>query len=577
MSHELYLIVARGHDIGARLLVGDGERVVGRARDADLVLLDRRVSRRHLRIRAEGEEAHVATCDGASAFVLDGKLHTEAKLRVGDTVIVGETALLLALEPSIPEEEAPDVGAATDVGELLTGLAVDVRGLAGVFTLVEALDAAVDLAALKAGLVAWARVHAETTEVEFHFGEDVDRAQVPAGLVREIVMRIAPEGDTVVSVPAHTQEPGWISFRYGIPETRVTASLRRLLVVAGRIWASRLAQLSVVRTLEEDRESLRQQALGSSYTFLGTSASAERLVRMIPRLASSDVTVLLTGETGVGKTFVARLIHESGPRKSQPLRVINCASIPENLIESELFGHERGAFTGAVASRAGVLETAGQGTVLLDEIGELPLSSQAKLLRVLEDRRFERIGSNRPIVLQARIVAATNRDLEAMVAEGAFRSDLFFRISVVSASVPPLRERGDDLVLLAGQILADHAPFAGRRIDGFSDAALRAIRAYPWPGNVRELRNAIEHAIVLGDGARIEPSDLPAAVHRVPLREESEDPFLVRLPMSLEQLEQRAIGAALRTTGGNRTKAAALLGVNRQTLYNKLREEPPRR
>jgi transcriptional regulator with PAS, ATPase and Fis domain len=253
--------------------------------------------------------------------------------------------------------------------------------------------------------------------------------------------------------------------------------------------------------------------------------------------------------------------------------VINCASIPDGLIESELFGHERGAFTGAIAARAGAFEAAGRGTLLLDEIGELPLPSQAKLLRALEDRSFERIGSNRSLRLEARIVAATNRDLQELVQERRFRQDLLFRISVVSLTIPALKERGDDVAMLASQILADHAPSVDRRISGFSRATLELFRTYAWPGNVRELRNAIEHALVLGDGPIIEPSDLPDSL-RAAARggvAQPEDATLVRLPTTLEHLEERAIQAALAAAEGNRARAAALLGINRATLYKKLK------
>ena len=209
---------------------------------------------------------------------------------------------------------------------------------------------------------------------------------------------------------------------------------------------------------------------------------------------------------------MARLIHEASPRAREPLRVINCASIPDALLEAELFGHEKGAFTGATSSREGALEAVGRGTLFLDEIGELSLGAQATLLRALEDRKFERLGSNRTLELRARVVCATNRDLPTMVKEGKFRGDLLFRISVIALVIPPLRDRGDDLILLANQLLADLAPTAGRRLDGFSEDAVSVIRRYPWPGNVRELRNAIEHALVLGTEPRIQPSDLPETI-----------------------------------------------------------------
>jgi two-component system response regulator HydG len=288
-------------------------------------------------------------------------------------------------------------------------------------------------------------------------------------------------------------------------------------------------------------------------------------------LAASDVNVLIEGETGVGKTFFARLIHEKSPRAREPLRVINCASIPESLLESELFGHERGTFTGATSARAGALESAGEGTLFLDEIGELSPASQAKLLRAIEEKKFERLGSNRTLNLRARLLFATNRDLASMAKEGGFRSDLLFRISVVKLAIPPLRERGEDLVLLARQLLADASKGAHRRIDGFSDQATDVIRKYSWPGNVRELRNAIEHAIVLGDEPLIQSSDFPGGI----LARPSDPPDRGSASLLIDAVdaaERIAIAEALRATGGNRTRAAALLGVSRVTLYNKLRK-----
>jgi DNA-binding NtrC family response regulator len=306
------------------------------------------------------------------------------------------------------------------------------------------------------------------------------------------------------------------------------------------------------------------------HRFLGRSPVAQRILHLLPRLATSNVSIVLLGETGVGKSLVARLLHDAGPSASEPFRVINCAAVPETLVESELFGHERGAFSGAVAAREGAFESAGRGTLLLDEIGEMPLASQAKLLRALDERRFERVGSNRSLTLEARVLAATNRDLASMVASGKFRRDLYHRLAVVTLPIPPLRERGEDIALLARELLAEAARSAGREVDGFTPDALDAIRHYAWPGNVRELRNAIEHAVALGEGHRIHATDLPAEVcsgepHAV-------DPRTVRLPAPLEWLERRAVDAALAATNGSRTRAAQILGITPAMLYYKLRK-----
>ena len=332
----------------------------------------------------------------------------------------------------------------------------------------------------------------------------------------------------------------------------------------------------------EDRETIKtaptpEPQSRDAGSFIGSSFASERLKKQIARVGSTDATVLLVGESGTGKSMVARLLHEASPRARAPFFVINCAAIPEQLIESELFGHTRGAFTGAVAPRVGVFEAAADGTIFLDEIAELPLTSQAKLLRVLEERHFQRVGSTRAQEMKARVIAATNRDLARMVEEGQLRADLFYRLSVVQLQVPALRDRGDDVALLAEQIVHDMARRHRRRIDGFAPDALEAVRSYAWPGNVRELRNVIESAVVLGEGPLLHLEDLPtlsnapAAVAPACAAEGNDHDF-VRLPTDLASLESRAIEAALRATSGNRTRAASLLGINRVTLYKKLRQ-----
>jgi two-component system, NtrC family, response regulator AtoC len=442
---------------------------------------------------------------------------------------------------------------------------------------VDALDRAHDDATIGHALSGWAR------------SEGAEAARVVTGDALVAEAALAPlakgQGDIVitpsaneangtrdVAVPAHTSVPGAAVF-LGVPAARVDDALRRLFAVSGRIVASALARVALERSLTDEADSLRALAIGSARAFLGHSQAATEVGRLVGRLAGADATALVLGESGTGKSFVARLIHEASARKSQPFRVLNCAAIPETLVESELFGHERGAFSGAVAAHAGAFESAGRGTILLDEIGELSLASQAKLLRVLEERRYERVGSNRSQTMEARVLAATNRDLASMVEKGTFRQDLFFRISVVSIRIPPLRERGDDIVLLANQMLADLGKTAGRRVTGFSPAAIDVLKTHPWPGNVRELRNAIEHALVLGEGQRIEPRDLPETTRAGGSMAAGMDGDAVRLPAKLEWLEQRAIEVALRVTNGNRTKAAAILGINRVTLYKKLRED----
>jgi DNA-binding NtrC family response regulator/pSer/pThr/pTyr-binding forkhead associated (FHA) protein len=561
----LFLVVTRGPATGARLRLDTQPRIVGRARDADLVLPDIHVSRRHLTVTEAEGGARIEVCEGAKSLLVGGVARRSALVPVGDGIVIGDTTIaVVATSPS--ESRIPLGTVRTDVKTLMTGAAADVRGLATVIELVDSLDVAGDEPGVTEALRAWGADHLSATDVTLVAADDPALDLEPG--VRPVVERPGPrEGRVLLSAPIHGEESGWLTFE--VATGSVTGTTRRLAAVAGHLVAVSLARLRAAREAAEEREALRRQEVGSARSFLGDSPGALGVAKLVPRLAASESVVLIEGETGVGKTFLARLLHEASPRAKEALRVVNCAAIPETLIESELFGHERGAFTGAATARPGVFEAAGKGTVLLDEIGELPLVSQAKLLRVLEEKRFERLGSNRSVSLAARVLVATNRDLAAMVEEGTFRRDLFYRIAVVKLRVPALRERGEDLILLAQRVLADLATSAGRRVDGFSPAALDAIRRYSWPGNVRELKNAIERALVVGDGKLIEPSDLPEAVHGAP-EPQPADQMMIRLPARMDWIEERAIAAALHATSGNQTQAAALLGLSRSTLRRKL-------
>jgi hypothetical protein len=508
----LSLVVVSGPDAGAKLALDAAPRIIGRAKGADLLLTDVAVSRRHLRVMLDGDWVDVTLCSGAAPFSMRGEeLLEHARAGAGDKITVGDTVLsVVEADAMASEEPAPSGATVTDVRALFGGAAADVRGLSAIASLIDALDEARSPADVERTLASWAKRYADAEAVSITPTEGSEEARC------RVVVRPDKDGGTRIAVPADMGVPAELSVRLASPPEQVTDALRRLLVIAGRVTASSLARLRVIDAALEDNEALRRLAMGSARAFLGESPAAAEVQRLLPKLAASDASVLLLGESGTGKTFVARLIHERSPRAREPLRVINCAAIPESLLESELFGHERGAFTGAVAARAGAFEAAGRGTLLLDEIGELPLVSQAKLLRALEDRRFERIGSNRPLQLSARVLAATNRDLAAMVEAGRFRRDLYLRLSAISVPIPALRDRGGDVALLARQILADLGAAAGRRVRDFSPAAMEAILSYRWPGNVRELRNAIERAIVSGNGPVIEPGDLPDVVRAAP-------------------------------------------------------------
>jgi transcriptional regulator with GAF, ATPase, and Fis domain len=301
---------------------------------------------------------------------------------------------------------------------------------------------------------------------------------------------------------------------------------------------------------------------------IGDSAPMRQLCDRIRKVAPSDCTVLIGGETGTGKEVVARAIHQNSPRARQPFVAVNCAALTESLLESELFGHERGAFTGAAAQKKGRFEIADRGTLFLDEVGELAPALQAKLLRALQLHEFERVGGTRTIKVDVRVLAATNQDLAAAVAAGRFRQDLWYRLNVVSVTVPPLRARRSDIPMLAAHFAAKYG--RGRPIE-LSPEALDALDAYDWPGNVRELENAIERAVVLGASNRIGVEDLPEAIVRAPQRAAVEDGDGAAFHESVRDTKRRLILDAIDRSGGNYTAAARLLGLNPTYLHRLLR------
>jgi len=297
------------------------------------------------------------------------------------------------------------------------------------------------------------------------------------------------------------------------------------------------------------------------------SPKMQRVVELARRVARVDATVLITGESGVGKERVARLVHDESPRSLGPFIAVNCAAVAETLLESELFGHARGAFTGATADRPGLFEAASHGTLLLDEIGEISPGMQVRLLRVLQEREIRRVGENRSRPVDVRVLAATNRDLAQEVARGTFRQDLYYRLKVVELHVPPLRERREDILPLARLLLADAAARMNRSIRSVTPRVADQLLRYPWPGNVRELENAMERGVALAAGARVDLEDLPEELRR-PSPEPAVEPGAVR---PLKAIEKEYILAILELNGGNQTRAAKQLGIGTATLYRKLK------
>jgi len=334
-----------------------------------------------------------------------------------------------------------------------------------------------------------------------------------------------------------------------------------------QLLLERLSERNEMRT-EVSRLRRKLMTLGDAGAVVNRSPEMRRLLDLLERIAPSSSSVLITGESGSGKDFVAETLHEMSGRSKSPFVAVNCPAIPETLLESELFGHVRGAFTGALTERAGLFEHAAGGTLFLDEITEMSPGLQAKLLRVLESRRYRRVGGRDEQIADFRIFAATNRDPDEAVRSGRLREDLYYRLNVFRIHVPPLRQRREDVAPLAARFIAAYAQHEGRQVEGLSNAALAALEAHDWPGNVRELRNAIERAVVLARGPVIEFDDLPEPLRRPPARRTLTASTAVE---PLEDVEKKAILHALRAYEHNKTRAARALGISLKTLHNKLK------
>ncbi|MEM1227274.1 MAG: sigma 54-interacting transcriptional regulator [Planctomycetota bacterium] len=377
------------------------------------------------------------------------------------------------------------------------------------------------------------------------------------------------EGGTVLAVPipSSVRPTGAIElFQPSEKNTFNGADLEFMVSVAQQLGMA-IEWLQRMQRVEIANDQLRAQLKDCEVRLIGECPSIRELRSQIARVALASVTTLILGESGTGKEVASRVIHESSPRRDGPFITVNCAAFNESLLESELFGHERGAFTGADQKRLGQFERADGGTIFLDEIGEMSLSCQAKVLRLIEGQPFERVGGTNPITTDVRIVAATHRNLETMVAEKLFREDLWFRLRVVELFMPPLRQRGDDIMSLAEHFLDELGRELGVSNLEFSSDARQTMLAHPWPGNVRELRNAVERAIVLSTGTVIGVDDLGlrGGTQTQPKSSNS-------LPQSLAEVERRHIEHVLALTGGNKTRACEILGIPRTSLYNKLKK-----
>ncbi len=341
------------------------------------------------------------------------------------------------------------------------------------------------------------------------------------------------------------------------------------------ILANASRQQETERELEITRRRLRDTGVLGS--LVGQSQAMQEIFRLVEQIASSNVSVLITGESGTGKEIVARTLHQLSPRANKPFVAVNCAAIPETLIESEIFGHEQGAFTGALERRSGCFELAEEGTLLLDEIGEMPIATQAKLLRVLEERRLRRLGSKVETAVNVRVLAATNKDPQSAIADGHLRGDLFYRLNVFNIHMPPLREHMEDIPLLAEAMIRDMNARHGRSVQGISGEVLEVFASYNWPGNVRELRNTLERAVILCGSGDLQRGHLPPGFGAQAGGAGSSTAEQIAVPVgaTVEVAERLLILKTLHATGNNKTRAAEMLGISLKTLHNKLKEYGP--
>jgi len=625
-----FLVAVTGPAAPQTFGLAEGTSAVGQGEGCDVTLTDRYVSRRHCEIEVSPLDAVVRDLGSKNGTLVNGLPVTEHVLRPGDRITIGTTELVFsrAEEPkavTFVEDETtlirPDLQpmedwrawrAATSASEAAlapsasprdTGAVLDCYRLAQlIFTAPTLIELAGRLSEHLLTMVRadWAafflcdqngefrlstsRGREGETRADMRFSRTVLREAISkrtAVLSHEVTRdRRFSASDSVAAgtfrsvlcVPLVTEKQP-LGAIYLASRSRSFAfseeEVAWLQAVSGQATVALERMLEHERLVRENAELRRRIVL--EHGLVGESPAMRKVFRFISRVAPTESAVLIKGETGTGKELVSRAIHYNSRHKDDPFVCINCAALPRELIESELFGHERGAFTGAVRTRIGKFELADGGTIFLDEVGELDRAAQAKLLRVVEGQPFERVGGSEPIHVNVRVLAATNRDLAAAVEEGTFRADLYHRLNVIATELPPVRERGQDIELLARFFLGLLREQVGRPLRDLAPETIALMKEYDWPGNVRELRNVVEHAVVLGRTEIILPEDLPASVTRRRARIGAH-PDPDGHAVSLSEAEREHILSVYRQCDGNKKRAAEVLRISRDTLYRKLRD-----
>jgi len=603
------------------------EVTLGRLEGNLIVVPDMAVSRHHCLIRREGSRFKLVDLGSHNGCYVNAVPVKEHELLEGDRVGIGESQFIFRLSDQdgsgsgtvelsedqlvtgrpirLPREEvaAPKP---ERVLEAATSTVPPSRDLQASLRVSQIISTSADLKSLAEGVLALmleliradrtAILLGEGTNGEFETAFGRDRRTGSAGPVavsRTVVRRALEEragllynniaqdvnlreaesvlaspisAALVVPIPGRTRPIGVFYLAASDPAGRfVEADLHLVASIAGLAGAS-FESARTVRRLESENERL-QSEIELKYKMVGRSPAMQEVYRFIARVAKQNTTVLITGESGTGKELVARALHANSTRASQPFAAVNCAVLMESLFESELFGHEKGAFTGAVATKKGKIEVAEGGTLFLDEIAEMAPRLQAKLLRVLQEREFERVGGVRTLKADIRVIVATNRDLEREIQRGNFRQDLFFRLNVVAIYVPPLRERREDIIPLASYFVTKHCLQAKRRPALIPPETQACLKGYDWPGNVRELENALEHAVVLGAGDLIRPEDLPETIVEV----EPASGQLTRYHEAVRQAKKDVIVKAYERAGGSYNETAKMLGIHVNYLHRLIR------
>jgi transcriptional regulator with GAF, ATPase, and Fis domain len=597
------LVAVSGPLQGQIFNLSEDEVSVGKPGAATLAIEDGSVSSRHCVFIKHGDSFKVRDLGSASGTLVNGEIVAERVLQHADCVGIGNTTLLFLIgaddlssllsnvcltenpiDPTHTVELRHDTSIYLHPEETLAGAADThiAQGFAAIVRLATAIRSQENLAALQEQVLELIMeaipsdigviVLTSNDQIISMFGR---RSNMSASITasRTVIDRVLREKtallingviETILCVPLISRDralgviylsKGQAGFRFGDSHLQLLAAFAAILT---------LPLESAVRLEWLERENRRlQNDIDEDRHLIGESPVMKQIDKFIGRVALTDSTVLIRGESGTGKELVARALHRRSPRSKAPFVAINCAALRDELLESELFGHEKGAFTSAVAQKKGKFEVAEGGTLFLDELGEMSPQLQVKLLRVLQEREMERVGGIRPIKVNVRVIAATDQDLEEAIRQGRFRPELYYRVNVVSIVVPPLRQRADDLIQLAHYFALRYAAKYNSRVRGISPASEACLRRYDWPGNVRELQNAIERAVVLSEGDLIVPEDLPDAV----IDAGPPSGLTQRFHDGVRETKRRLIQKALEQAGGNHAEAAQLLAVNRTYLH----------